>query len=1207
MNEENLRQAILAIAVSIDFKEEEYIKRVPAGTDLRQLEDPAFFVLSNALLARFKHAWFHGISAERMGDDKGLPPFSQLMPSQILKALIHYVALELSWAVYHLPPQLTDKMLGEKYLDIASRFRKAEEDAMLTELASRRCVFEAVRNHLIKSNTRSDSKTRNRLYYSNRPEIVFNMFKEYFREHSATAFRFEGSFIDFVMNAYQNYFYANNKADIWRALNAEDFAKREVEMDAHAVRYITQESAPADMYVHYHLINIGEANVELFKHFGHEADVNGVMYDSYYAMLGHLCEQYAKKVNEKLEGFCIEYKDPYSRLEGIGASKNIGAKISNAKQVLTLMFDYIRSGNFNVQRLLDFRRECFRLGRSDTQSTNPVWGSLGANNSGESARYLDTPEGIKNYITFETVFKAVASIYNLMRALSERGRDLVVEYIKGRPDPRPDGTQQPFSDWFINNNIYRYIDYLSSLDYLPLIRRLQAESNQAIASAKAITGTVDPNAPPDLGSGELLDFEGMINLYAGSVKNTNTHINANKRYDFTHGLLDRPKLKERDPLTTAFEQKRSVYSYMTAIPYSYKEVDLRRKSNYLAVRRQSKVQNVYYAAEFPDVELDYRNSHDTNLRHVIYNDRSGYTDYAAELYKGLNYNSILAANPDYARQHLAAAANGETQSLAWHIGTCDFPCVFSMQPLTSGPVAQEGALFQPWAVLAYYHVPVSDAMVVSYSRCPEGTNVSRILWHQIARAQETAWILEGRGTRRYGSLPITHDLHALSLAAVIKPTDEDPCVKTEAVRREYGRALERLENSLGFELYIGIENLGKPEILSDVLSKINVYQDYTAQVELYRQRLVELSWMQDDYIQVLQTMFMLCWVVTLPGYHNNIADVNHAYSLFNSLMTGVFKRDDLEWFFTFARGNYYEPNGQFREQYMWPHKISDFSTEKSADGRRVAMNPRWALTLRGMFTSLIDDAGITPPTNFEDGPYEQFINSARMYEDTCERFILLHAFLYEKTRYVKLLRDAFSLTFGALPEDNNTLSCELNSILGVTKVFDPNNQEWVNHIAVLRGMSDNVAEYVRDMVTQDTCDFTVLLEALDTYYEECTNNIRNLVNYDVAVDAELSSKFDSYRDALRLSVPVTNSEILNQIRGQYVCDEHGYFLAGNDYFKADYGGAILYLHHTGNFLRCDRSGHYEPFSMPTKTSQELYEYEQILKQVMRNARYSDYE
>ena len=42
MKEENLRQAILAIAVSLDIKEEEYTKRVSAGVDLRQLEDPAF-------------------------------------------------------------------------------------------------------------------------------------------------------------------------------------------------------------------------------------------------------------------------------------------------------------------------------------------------------------------------------------------------------------------------------------------------------------------------------------------------------------------------------------------------------------------------------------------------------------------------------------------------------------------------------------------------------------------------------------------------------------------------------------------------------------------------------------------------------------------------------------------------------------------------------------------------------------------------------------------------------------------------------------------------------------------------------------------------------------------------------------------------------------------------------------------------------------
>ncbi len=1211
MRDDILRQAVLAIAVSIDIKEEDYTRRVPAGTDLRQLEDPAFYVLSNELLARFRVAWERGIPPQNTPDGKGLPPLQNVFTSsRIISGLVHYIALELNWAVYHLPVETTSKMLEASYHTIVNRFIHSEEGDMLTELASRKCVYEAVRNHLIKSNTHQDANTRNMLFHSNRPQIVFDMFKEYFREHSATAFRFEGKYIDFVMNAYQNYFYANHKKDIWDAFYAEDTAKREIEIDAHAVRYLEQGGVPADMNIHEPLINIGEANVELFTHSGHRDEVNGVMYDSYYLELCHLCELYAANLNQKLEGFSIEFKDPYSRTEGKDGNKGIGAKVSNAKMLLPMMFDYIRSGNFNVSLLLDFRRQCFQLGRGDTQSTNPVWVSTGEDNSGESARYLDTDKGLRNYMTFEIVFKAVASIYNIMRALVDRGRDLVEEYIKGRPEPNANGVRAPFSDWFINSNIYRYMDYLSSLDYLPLMRKLQAESGQAdVVNGVVKVKTRPGNGDGDLGSGELLDFVSMVNLYAGSSKNTNSNINANRSYDFTHGLLSRPKLKERDPLTTPFEQKRSVFHYMTAIPYSYMEVDARRLEEYEASMRQAQVRNIYLLFEFPSVVVDYRSPDDLNTKHQVYNSSSGYTDYAQELYKGLRYNSILARKQEYACQHLStAAARGEMDTLAWHIGTSDFPCLMAFSAAPNGRQVTAHGVEQHWLTRLYMDVPMFEANLVAYIGQLEEDPTPRVYWTNVPFAGENAWIAEGRGYRCYGCAPFANDLHALSVAGDVKAHAPSSYVTATDVRENAWRARQRLEGSLGFALYIGVDNLGKPEIKDTILDKIPVYLDYRGQVELYRERLVELSWMQEDFVQLLQLMYSYCWVMTLPEAARSQSDYDHAHSLYNSLLTHVFKKKDLDWFFARLEACYYDDNGVFKQKHMWPRHIVNYDGNKTADSRRAPIEPRWALTLGGRLEQLAKDAGMEPFTQFEGGPYEQFMAAARDYTDTSERFVLLHTFLYEKTLFIKLLRDAYTLTFGALPEDNNTVSCELNSMLGVTDVFDPSDLQWTSEIAVLTSMdSDDSSGFVRRLVVQDCSDFKVLLHALNEHYEFCTENIRTLVNYDVAADERLSSKFDKWHDALNMIPPVTNSDILNQIRGQYVCDSHNYFLAGTDYFKVDYGGDTLYLHYSGHFLKATRNGQFEAFTLPTRTDQELYEYEQVLKKVMGSVRYSDYE
>lgn len=1211
MRDDILRQAVLAIAVSIDIKEEDYTRRVPSGTDLRQLEDPAFFVLNNELLARFRKAWTEGISAERMGDGKGLPPLEKIhTSSRILSGLVHYVALELHWAVYRLPLELVTRMLESSYHVIVHRFIHEDQGDMLTELASRKCVYEAVRNHLIKSNTRTDPKIMSMLLHSNRPQIVFNMFKEYFREHSATAFHFEGSYIDFVMNAYQNYFYANHKADVWRALTSEDSAKRELELDQHNVRYIEQGGTPADMYVHDHLINIREANVAVFSHSGHGQKVNGIMYDVYYLELCHLCEVYAKKVNENLEGFCIEFKDPYSRLEGKGANKGIGAKISNAKQCLPMMFDYIRDGNFNISRLLDFRRECFRLGRGDTQSTNPLWVSMGANNSGESARYIDTEAGVENYATFESVFKAVASTYNLMRALEERGRDLVTEYIKGRPDPAPDGTQLPFSDWFLKNSVVRYMDYLSSLDYLPLMRRLQAESEPLRKpKRKELTGEVDPDAPEDLGSGELLDFEHMVYEYAGSSENYSTEIVAGQRYDFTHGLLNKPVLKGQGELSTSFKCKRSVYTYMTAIPYSFMEVDARRRSDYMEWLSKERVQHIYALREFPAIELDYRGPADLNLKHTIYN-RGDHIDYAAGTYKGIRYNSIFARNQDYAGQHVSTAVDANAmENLDWHIASSPFPCLLMLSGDRNGQQMSGGAIQQRWYANPFMHVPLLNTCIATYTSVAPGEEVRRAYWQSIPLENESGWILEGRGSRMPGSAPFTGDLHALSLAARLYPDQQNLYVQSDVIRSRYPNARQRLDNSLGFALYIGIDNLGKSEIDTYALNDIEVYQDYTSQVALYRERLVELSWMQEDYVELLQLMFTFCWSLSLPEMARNARDIQHARNLFNSLLTRVFKKADLDWFFTTLRSVYYDPDGRLLPRHMWPRKMVNYARDKSPDDRREEITPRWALTLRGSLGSLVDDVGLTPPTQFECGPYDQFMAKAQNWTDVSERFILLHGFLYEKTLYVKLLRDAYTLTFGFLPENNNTLCCELNSVLKVLQVFDVNDTHWVQDVAVMTTMGDTSGDFVREQVARDNQDFAVLLTALKDYYGECTENLRTLVNYDVAVDAELASKFEKWHDALVMIPPITSSDILNQIRGQYVCDEHKYFYAGTDYFKADYGGDTLYLHHSGHFLKATKNGQYEACVLyrDGDTSQKLYEYEDILKRVIADVRYSAYE
>lgn len=1228
MIEDNLRLMVLAIAVNIDYTKEEYERNLAPDSSPQQVEDPAFYIMNNALLARFKDAWREGIPAEKMANTvgietkgldatttalavipehgQGLRPLSSVF-TNTLDALVFYCALELSWSFYRLPVSSTVDMLAPRRSEIIRRIWSSTTRDLVTELASRRCVYEAIRNHLYKSNTRTEASIYNKIRNSNRPEAVFDMFKAHFRERSATSFQFRGSFLNFIMNTYQNHFYNSIlKPEIWNKLTEEDQTKMEQEMDSHTVRYISGDEAPKDMFIHNLLVSIGEANNKLFTHTGHakggerETEDRGVMYDIVYGTLVYLCENMCEQLNQKLPGFRLEFYDPLSRDKVGRANKNIAAKINNAKQLIPVMFEYIRKGNFSPARILDFRRECYRYGRSNTQGRDPIWVAEGKTSEGQASYFLDTEEGQENIKTFETVFRGIASTYSLLKAQVKQGKNLVDEYLRGRGYRGETPSVELFCAWYVNPNFYRYIDYMSALDYIDDLFDLQEQSDAVYQQGRL------PSAD-NVGSGELLDFEGQRDVWAGSSKHTEAHINANRAYAKNRGLLDKPRLKQRSELTTVYEKKRSVAKFLTSIPYSFREFDNRRMDKAIRLSLGTRTRNRYAPSSVPVEMFEWRGVQDDNMKYSL--DISDVMELGEGTYDGLQDNIILKTSDGYAKEHMRFLDNGHITD--WHIGTHGFPGVMMVMDVgkMTGVISDKGRDVQVedvvHFVINYMHIPLIDSMHTTFFSDGLQCGYPALAWHGFDRSGEVQWLNDNRRVGgSYCRLPMCYDPHAIAMAADRKLpkkllperlTPEE--IKDPAI---LAIAKERLAKSLGFAVYIGVDNLNTKDVWN-TLERIPVWQDYKQQVRLYVDWLVELNWMQKAFVKLLELMFTTCWYLCIPDNRMDSVYTVPAKSLFNSLMNRRFKREDLEWFFSLLSSSYVDQNGNPVPEYSRPKEIVNFGDNRTPENRREVIQPTWALLLGGVFSDWTEKFDLVPETNFEDGPYQRYQRLIHGGNDVSEQFVLLHGFLYEKTLYLKVLRDCYTLTFNRFGEDNNTLACELGTILNLKKQFNPRDPKWGADVAALARSDIDIYEHITQQVIQDNIEFEVLHTALSEYYEDCSGELQKMVSYGVATGDELASRFSKWGDAMAAIPPVTGSIMLDTIRGRYVCDEHKFVFKGNDYFKIPWGMGTGYLHYSGHLLVEQRNGEFYPEAIDISSADKLSNYDQRLEQGMRDA------
>lgn len=497
--------------------------------------DDAYLILSVDFLGEFRR-YYERIKATTEPQD---------CPSTV-DALINFTIIRL--------PSLGDGFADTSILyslrsrrnSIIRSFLYNDVSTMVCRLASRQTILDAVKNFLVHENSFSSIYSK---INSSRVAVIFTQFLEVFKANSAHAFEFEGDFKEFVMFSFINYFYKGRKKDVWAYIREADDAKWEIEHSIVTEKAITVNRSD-DLKIHDLLVNINEVNSKMFFHSG-QGEVFGVEYDIYYLILCELCSAKVDEINKGLGEEILVFVDPKDRKQkclDFIPNKGVAAKVLNAKELITYIFEYVRAGRLNVSSFADLRSTCFELGKHDCEGRNCVWKLVSA--GGETARYLDSEKARKNYDTFNKLLKGVISVYTLMTELEARGHRLVAEYNQ---------------DLFQDTNLIRYIDYLSAVEHIDLIRQLQAQA-----------------ADKSQYDADLYEFPEMIAAYAGSEDNKHANIKDNQRYAITHGFFDKFRMKQTTVPKTSFEKLSLVARSLNAIPHNYFEYIVSLNENYFA-------------------------------------------------------------------------------------------------------------------------------------------------------------------------------------------------------------------------------------------------------------------------------------------------------------------------------------------------------------------------------------------------------------------------------------------------------------------------------------------------------------------------------------------------------------------------------------------------------------------------------------------------
>lgn len=407
-------------------------------------------------------------------------------------------------------------------VNIIKRMHVETRVEMITHLACRATCKQGCRDVLRKQSSDRSAVMYNKLQ-SNRFDTVFEMFISDFKQSSASGYAFTGSFSQYVITSFYRIFYTNRKRDIWGIINRIDTGKSDFDF-CREIDVTTEELG--DFPIAELVRAIGQANILLFKHTGHDDRSYGICYDIVALLIEIMAKRKVDEANKRsqLRGASIRFKydrdgsvfydDPSQRSSE--AKKGIVVKIDNAWEIVEYIYDCLEEHRFSLDSIYALRIEAMRKGCKAPEGRNCPWG----NSKFEPAHSVDSENGVQVYETFNIIAKGIISAHSLLMAMKARGMNIIDSYNK---------------NLFLQFGLIRHADFLSELPYIPRIMELQ---ERALLCDIPI---------PENGETPLVPFNELLRQHAGAETNGKWDVKHNRQNGELFGLLDNTRLKQLVP------------------------------------------------------------------------------------------------------------------------------------------------------------------------------------------------------------------------------------------------------------------------------------------------------------------------------------------------------------------------------------------------------------------------------------------------------------------------------------------------------------------------------------------------------------------------------------------------------------------------------------------------------------------------------------
>lgn len=634
---------------------------------------------------------------------------------------------------------------------------------------------------------------------------------------------------------------------------------------------------------------------------------------------------------------------------------------------------------------------------------------------------------------------------------------------------------------------------------------------------------------------ELRNFEQMEHDIAGSEQNNHNNIKQNRRRAETYGLLsDKAVEKQVGKFLTFFSQLHSVTEYMSAVPRAYDEY-------VLAVVTDEKLPMHYAPAVIIDSD-----------------------DVVAGKYHTLYYNKFFSSNPDLAAYYLYGISSQQKtlSSLEWGLGSTLVPAVQCNYVVT----AENG--MQGIVSTFCMFVPLVETFIV-YPMNEMDDPEAKLLCRNYYELQEEINGAIYNGTRNAALSPVFAEVPRGIFSPFLRGSTDE----------ERNAALSK---SIGFDSFLGIENLYSPETVRHY-KNIEVYHKYRSYMDRYSQWMDTISRLQFSLSELLYVMMSFglflsrCSLSAITGQMERQGRI-----LIESLLRSEFTEENLQWFFDYLAGEL-KRGKLLKVDLTWgsvPQNLVDFVETD---------------------LSILDYIYEVPENKYsKDSLMYELLQVLRDCATPAQRFIQIHNFLNIKLGFIRLLRDAFELTFGAVNNELSTWGCELNARFNIANALTSARDNVgstgaydIKYATLDSIPMESMLNFIGQTRLSNWTSYSELCEDVLKYFKACRQDLIDLVDYNVASTTTMHSAFVWWGNAfftLRIYDDPLVQDVLRDLRARAMQDDAGFFMCRNSYFKGFSGGNEYYVHTTGRVLEV-RGSHVAElkFDFSNESDRKLYE------------------